>query len=84
MYRGKDEKTSPVDSYRLSIPERVPERTRSRTEETRDGQSRAGDSERSEEPQRDTKEKQVILVLRFVATSTGDIYTNERMHQSRI
>ena len=55
-----------------------------RTEETGDGRSRAGGSERSEEPQRDTKEEQVILVLRFVATSTGDIYTNERMRRSGI
>ena len=28
------------------------------------------------------EEKQVILVLRFVATSTGDIYTNEWMRRS--
>ena len=48
----------------------------------KDGRSRAGGSERSEEPQRDTREEQVILVLRFVATSTGDIYTNERMRRS--
>ena len=38
-----------------------------------------GDSKRSEEPQRDTKEKQVILVLRFVVTSTQSIYTKEWM-----
>ena len=35
-------------------------RTKTRTEETKDGRSRAGDSERSEEPQRDAREKQVI------------------------
>ena len=33
-YRGRDEKSSPADSYRLSSPERVPEETRSRVEET--------------------------------------------------
>ena len=60
----EDEKTSPADSYRLSTTERVPERTKSRTEERQDGRSRAGGSERSEEPQRDTREKKVILVLR--------------------
>ena len=60
----------------------MPERTKSRTEEIQDGQSRAGGSERSEEPQREMREKQVILVLRFVATSTGDIYTNEQMRRS--
>ena len=80
----EDEKTSPAGSYRLPTPERVPEGTRSRTEEMQDGRSRTGDSECSEEPQRDTREKQVILVLRFVATSTGDIYTNERMRWSGI
>ena len=32
-------------------------RTKTRTEEVQDGRSRAGDSERSEEPQRDTREK---------------------------
>ena len=58
--------------------------TSTRTEETGDGWSRAGGSERSEEPQRDTREEQVILVLRFVATSTGDIYTNEQMRRSGI
>ena len=30
------------------------------------------------------EENQVILVLRFVAMSTGDIYTNERMCRSGI
>ena len=53
--------------------------TSTRTEETRDGQSRAGDSERSKEPQRDTKEKQVILVLRSTVTSTRSIYIKEQM-----
>ena len=40
-------------------------RANTRTEETGDGRSRAGGSERSEEPQRDTREEQVILVLRL-------------------
>ena len=61
----EDENTSPAGSYRLPTPERVPEETKTRTEETKDGRSRAGDSERSEEPQRDAREKQVILVLEF-------------------
>ena len=81
-YRGKDEKANPVDSYRLSTPERVPGRTKSRTEEGQDGRSRAGGSERSEEPQRDTREKKVILVLRLSNTSTRNIYTRERMRRS--
>ena len=63
----EDEKASPAGSYRLPTPERMPEETSSRAEETKDGRSRAGGSERSEEPQRDTREKQVILV-------TGDKY----------
>ena len=63
-YRGKDEKANPADSYRLSTPEHVPGRMKSRTEEGQDGRSRAGGSEHSEEPQRDTREKKVILVLR--------------------
>ena len=33
-YRGKSKKTNPADSYRLSTPECVPGRTRTRTEET--------------------------------------------------
>ena len=78
----EDEKTSLADSYRLSTTERVPERTKSRTEEIQDGRSRAGDSEHSEEPQRDTREKQVILVLRSTVTSTRSIYTKEQMRRS--
>ena len=34
-YREEGEKLSPADSYRLSSPERVPEDTRLRTEETK-------------------------------------------------
>ena len=64
-YRGKDKRSSPVGSYRLPTPERVPEKVRSRIEERQDGRSRAGGSERSEEPQRDMRENQVILVLRL-------------------
>ena len=63
-YRGGDERSSLADSYRLSSPERVPEDMKLRTEEMQDGRSQTGDSERSKEPQRDMKEKQVILVLR--------------------
>ena len=55
MYQGKSERSSPADSYRLSSPERVLGRTRSRVEETRDGWSQAGGSERSEEPQKETR-----------------------------
>ena len=64
-YREEGEKSSPADSYRLPSPECVLEEMRSRAEEIQDGRSQAGDSERSEEPQRDTREKQVILVLKF-------------------
>ena len=56
-YRGRGEKSSPADSYRLSTPERVPEETRLRAEERQDSWSRAGGSECSEEPQTDTREK---------------------------
>ena len=38
-YQGESKRLSPADSYRLSSPERVPERTRSRVEETRDSWS---------------------------------------------
>ena len=58
-------------------------RASARTEETKDGQSRAGGSERSEEPQRDTREEQVILVLRLSNTSTRNIYTKDWMRRSR-
>ena len=51
----EDEEASPADSYRLSTTERVPEETKSRTEEAKDGRSRAGGSERSEEPQTETR-----------------------------
>ena len=34
-YRGRDKRTSPADSYRLSSPEHVPEDMKSRTEETK-------------------------------------------------
>ena len=64
-YWEEGEKSSPADSYQLSSPERVPEETRSRAEEIQDGRSQAGDSECSKEPQRDMREKQVILVLKF-------------------
>ena len=58
-------------------------RASARTEETKDGRSRARGSERSKEPQRDTREEQVILVLRLSNTSTRNIYTRERMRRSR-
>ena len=83
-YRGGGEKSSPADSYRLSTPEHVPERASTRTEETGDGRSRARVSERSEGTSERYEGRQVILVLRFVATSTGDIYTNERIRRSGI
>ena len=54
-YRGSDEKASPAGSYRLPTPERVPEETSLRAEETKDGRSRAGGSEHSEEPQTETR-----------------------------
>ena len=79
---GGNKRSSPADSYRLPTPEHVLERMRSRAEEGQDGWSRAGDSKHSEEPQRDTKEKQVILVLRSTVTSTRSIYTKEWMRQS--
>ena len=56
-YREEGEKMSSAGSYRLPTPERVPEGTRSRTEERQDGRSRARGSERSKEPQTDTREK---------------------------
>ena len=34
-YRGKTKRSSPADSYQLSTPERVPEETSSRAEETK-------------------------------------------------
>ena len=80
----EDEKTSPAGSYRLPTPERVPEGTRSRAEETKDGRSRAGGSERSEEPQTKMRGELSNISSEVVATSTGGIYTNERMCRSGI
>ena len=51
-----NEKANPADSYRLSTPERVLGIRESRRGD-KDGRSRTGVSERSEEPQRDTREK---------------------------
>ena len=51
-----NEKANPADSYRLSTPERVPGIRESRRGD-KDGRSRTGVSKRSEEPQRDTREK---------------------------
>ena len=73
---------NPADSYRLSTPEHVPGRMRSRTEETKDGQSRAGVSKCSEGISERYEGRQVILVLRSTVTSTRSIYTKERMRQS--
>ena len=70
MYRGSDKKTSLAGSYRLPTPERVPEGTRSRAEETRDGQSRAGGSEHSEEPQTETRGELSNISSEVVAMST--------------
>ena len=50
-------KSSPADSYRLSTTERVPEENEFKSRGDKDGRSRAGGSERSEEPQIETREK---------------------------
>ena len=48
--------------------------TRARQEEIRDGRSRAGGSERSKEPQTETRGELSNISSEVVATSTGGIY----------
>jgi len=69
-----NEEANLADSYRLSTPERVPGRRRREQRETKTAGAELGFPSVPVGTSERDKEKQVILVLRFVATSTQDIY----------